>query len=1262
MEDLGILPPSIVRKEVKLNDETATLPGHMIRSDGLNLFLTYLTYEGLGADAITAYDNWIDKNLAAHVQSRSVSFYYTNGELCELRLTEPVIHYPVSPIDKKSRLYPSEALKHRFTYEADVYVRPCLFKEGTNEKIPGGEYKSPIRAFSIPVPLRTKCCNLHGLTDEQLMKVGHDPDDPGTYFIIDGEKMIMPFTEKLRLNQIHVIQESKREKYPHARQVFLTSTGTTMMKAVIMPKRGYCALEIITLGKNNLDKRDSWDPKYNTINVLNVAYLIDYYYHTEAESRPISEKSRIEIIFRDAMKKFMPHSDNPRAWNHIYAKFQTTLQFYYRENKDAVIDRLIKNLDIASLSDEGKARAITNFISKQIFPTAMSKSAKIYMLANLAVQILAYDAGVIEATNRNKWGYRKLDTSAVEMARRLRLGLTYAMKNLVKNQLGTPQKSRTFDLEKVVGFLTPGLQTVTNELIKSFKPSKYGQDSNFLTTERIDYNNLTNLWFYVNKVHVNVFKKTKSMDLRNVQYTHFGYICPEFTPDNEQVGLVKAKTPTSRITVEVDPVLMIEIIIEQGLIVSSPSEMNPYPAFINGIIIGYCAGESTQRELSLMRRLKRYDNGIAGVIHPHTCVVFTEDKQLKIYTDEGRSIRPVSYVENGELLYRKMGFRGKSFEFLLREGCVGWIDAYEEEYEVVSTSEQELQTDNEMYEYVCQQYLQLVAEGNGESEEAKSLMADKQNREKHLIRYCTLHPLAMFDITVGSQVFIENQQSARVTFGAKMQTQAMSLNPLSAQHVSARFLVNPQRPLINSVMTSKFGLSNQPSGRNMRVAMMSTEYNQEDALELSVSAAKKLSYVRRFKKTIKLKNPNEKFEKPVFKPDDAEKIYMYRGITKDGLPAPGVYYEEYQVIASRVDVTADGRVREIPEKLNRGERGIVVDVIYCSSTTSNSNKKSPKMVTIIFEDYRESIVGDKFATRQGQKYTCGNIRNDIDMPYITEGPLAGEYIDVIINPHCIGSRMTAGFLCEALLGNAAMLDIVNYDGTSYEDRSDMMDTVRRILTMHGHSSNGTCIMTRGDAGVEMKGEVFVGPMFIMKLCHLVEEKAQGAGANDKDKNMQAKKGRQSQTGGSVRFGEMEWAIALAHGAPLFALQRMSTFSDAIKMVVCRSCFSYCWNIDETECPFCGSTKGFAIQTINNAAKTHANMHLSTGQRITFTGSIEDEYLDKLEKRARLAENQKISVDSNLIDHVDDDSDYKDSDISISDDEENLEFEEVEVEM
>lgn len=1243
------------------NDKSCPIDDAKIkRSEGLMTYISYLQYNGMEPEGNRAFDHWVNKTMRYHVSAKFATLYNHSGDLCEFRLLDARTIRPTHPNDHRRPLYSIEATNKHFTLATRVYTTPALFLAGTNQIVQ--IYDEQIPTFVMPIPVRSECCRTSELKcDEELRRVGHDPLDPGGYYIINGIPMIMPYIEKMRFFQINVVGPNKY--YPHkvARQIFMTTTGTVLMQAVKHTETGECLLEVSAFGKQKDHGTGNSATASNMLNVINMALLIDYYYFTDEDGKkPLSEKVPIEIIFRDAVKRFMPKSDDPLAWNHIYAEFQGTVQFYHRTSRDKIIMDVLTWLDVYDVdSPEKKAAAVTQMIDKHIFPTAKSKIAKINMLANLTARLLAYNAGLIPATDMNKWSHRKLDTTAAEQAKHLRLGLTYAMKGLQKSLYegngNKPNPNKRYSLGDVVSKFQEEAKTITAQMIAAFKPPKYNE-VRFQTTERLEVHNHSQRLSFNNKIHMQVFKKTKSMELRNVQQSQWFYVCPEHTPDNEQCGLVKYKTPHTKISIETNPYIMIERIVKMGLIHPQYSFARPYPVFVNGLPVGYCAGKTTQQELVRMRRRKRYDGGPANIIDDFTCIVFNDMNHLEIFTDDGRLLRPVYYVDNQELIFKTLGIQNATFEELLDAGCVGWIDSYEEEYSMMSASIDDIEADRIIHQSNSKrqrEIIDLIEAGKGTEGDRNWLSVintDIQRYQQWPIEYCSLHPISMYDITVSILVFNENQQPCRVSYGAKMATQAMTINSLSAAHESGRFLIEPTRPIVDTATSAHFKLNEQPLGKNMFVALVSSEYSQEDALELSSALSEQYAYVRRYKKTLKLK-PDDKTTMEFGLPDltgkNAEK---YAKIGKNGFPAKGIYYNEYDCILGcvRKSKSKVGEVRDASLFLDPGEKGFVVDVIY-SPVTHGLYGNSPEFATVILEDYREAEIGDKFSSREGQKYTVGTMKSPEDMPFITDGPFAGTPIQMLVNPHCIGSRMTAGLLLEMFLGTSLMLDTLHYDGTSHENRKNLMRDVKEILRVNGVNSIGTMSMARADTGEMIVGEIFSGPLFFMKLCHVSQEKMQGSKGKDKNRiTKQAKAGKQGTSGGNIRWGEMEAIIALEHGCPIFNHQRMSTYSDAMQMSVCITCGKDTWNIMDTECSSCGSTKGFAMKTVNFVYKSLANSLLSGGIKMEIEGSTEEEYIRKLERMIQLKENRKI--DDNLSRRVFEEDDDIEIVIPIEDDE------------
>jgi DNA-directed RNA polymerase subunit beta len=195
-----------------------------------------------------------------------------------------------------------------------------------------------------------------------------------------------------------------------------------------------------------------------------------------------------------------------------------------------------------------------------------------------------------------------------------------------------------------------------------------------------------------------------------------------------------------------------------------------------------------------------------------------------------------------------------------------------------------------------------------------------------------------------------------------------------------------------------------------------------------------------------------------------------------------------------------------------------------------------QLVKVYVAKKRKLSVGDKMAGRHGNKGVISKILPVEELPFLPDG----TPIDIILNPLGVPSRMNVGQILETHIGWAAAKLGFNiatpvFDGASYEDVVSLLDKAEL-------PQSGKIKLRDGRTGDTFDHEVTVGPIYMMKLCHLVDDKIHARSIGPYSLVTQQPLGGKSQFGGQ-RFGEMEvWALE-AYGAAYTLQQILTVKSD-----------------------------------------------------------------------------------------------------------------------
>jgi DNA-directed RNA polymerase II subunit RPB2 len=1081
-----------------------------------------------------------------------------NGD--KIYFGKPIIYDDISPNEIPEPfphyMYPNDARLRSMTYgitihydvdvELDYYVDENMVSETKIlEKIYLGRF---------PIMLHSNLCILRGLSTEARFNLGECRNDFGGYFIIDGKEKCILSQEKFADNMLYVRKNKADDLYSYSCEVHSVSEDSSKpirysSVKIIAPDAVYTNNQIV-VDIPNIKKPV---PLFILMRALGVA----------------SDKSIIEYCLLDLKA-------NSNMIDLFIPSVHDANQIFTQMNALEYMRHLTKRNTITSVID-----ILMNYFLPHIGEDNFLNKA--YYIGFMVNKILRVYMGQEKPTDRDNFKFKRIETSGTLIYGLFREYYLIQAKSIFlrmdKEFYYQPGKYRASFPSLIEDNYKEyfKVRVIEDGFKKGFK-GNWGADEN---TKRVglvqDLNRLS--WFtfisHLRKISLSMDPTSKVVAPHLLHSSQWGIIDPVDTPDGGNVGLHKHMAISTAITNGFSsyPLMKwlrantpLKLLLEcNSSILASMTKI-----FINGNWIGVI-----ENPIEIVNTLKLFRRN--GVIPMYTSISFSyESNVIYLYTDSGRLTRPIFYRnvqkedKTGNLIYTSISYNNgkikeliEAREYTWQQAVSGFEPKSDENFAVRNNI---LYDTNVLYPgYSSLANLLDMFENKkciidymdtSEAESALIATTVDQIKQNKYFTHVEIDPSLMFGVMGNSITYPEDNQLPRNVFSCGQSRQAVSVYHSNYQMRLDKMgvvLNYGQTPLIKSRYLEYINHEEQPYGVNAIVAIMSyTGYNVEDAILINKGSIDRgifrtiyyTSYeARETSSKVAGMSVNSSFTNIETKQNVSKlkEDYDYSQLDEHGLVKENTMIDEKVILIGHVSSAPDqkGEYTDDSVTTKKGQLG------YVDKSFISEGEEGFRIAKIRIREERLPAIGDKMASRCGQKGTLGLIIPEEDMPFTADGLRP----DLIINPHALPSRMTIGQLVECLFGKACAIYGAYGDCTAYAQKGANYKTYGEMLTKMDFHSSGNQLLYNGYTGEQIYSEIFIGPTYYMRLKHMVKDKINYRATGRRSAlTRQTNQGRAND--GGLRIGEMERDGIMGHGLSYFLNESYMVRGDQYYMAVC----------------------------------------------------------------------------------------------------------------
>jgi len=593
----------------------------------------YLSEHSLVESNVTSFNNFMEQKMQEIVGEVSETISKDDFEITlgKIKIGKPQI---TEADGSTFPIMPYEARLRNLTYSAPITLEITVRKdENTDSEV--------VEIGRIPVMVKSKACNTHGLSEDELIKNYNDPLDTGGYFIINGNERVMVMLEDLAENQPFIEKDSKG----NLNLRLFSSKGTYRIPTTISEnKDGLFGISFSRFRDLPL------------VVILKALGMVK-----ESDIAKYIGKETDSVIVN--LYEFVNLSTQEDAM--MYIAEQTALQ----GTKKEILDRVKQRIDSYLLPHIGQNKE--DRITKAI---TLCKLVRRFLIAKENPEL---------RTDKDHYMNKRVRLSGDLMSSLFRVNLGILIRDIQYSLQKSSKRKKIFSIRTIAK------STLFSHRVESAiaTGSWIGERSG--VTQNMDKTNHLAIISQLQRVSSMLSSDQENFMARTLHPTHYGKFCPIETPEGTEIGLRKNLSILCRVStrVNMEKDTFLKILSEQGL--DKTAETGEVDVFLDGKFIGNVEDandfvvkiKEKRREEQLPLEINiRNDSGFGAVL---------------ISTEAGRALRPLIIVDNGQSrLTKEHLLRLEQNEMtwgdLIKEKIIEYLDTSEEEDSLVALYENEL--------------------------------------------------------------------------------------------------------------------------------------------------------------------------------------------------------------------------------------------------------------------------------------------------------------------------------------------------------------------------------------------------------------------------------------------------------------------------------------------------------------------------------------------------------------------------------------------